>query len=188
MSQPSGQYRPPTFDPPPIRQQSWTTYGAPPPPLPPEVERFFSAEPPHPKTPWYRRGWVIGLGMFVFGLGIGGAMTQEVTTDTGAQAPTAQSKTSPAAKSKTSPAAKEATAAPRGLAGDGTYLVGLDIQAGTYRSKGGDLCYWARLKRTDGELTSIIANHAGPGAQIVTIKSTDKAFETRGCSDWALSK
>jgi hypothetical protein len=186
MSHPSGRYRPPTFDPPPIRQQSWTSHGSGAPPVPPDATQFFTdTEPPRPpRSPWYRRTWVIALAMFVLGLGIGGAMTEEATTG-------GQDRTPAAARSETSSPptpAKKVAAVPSGLTGDGTYLIGSDIQAGTYRSKGGDLCYWARLKRTDGELTSILANHVGPGAQVVTIKSTDKAFETRGCADWVLSK
>src|SRR5690606_14520514 len=29
--------------------------------------------------------------------------------------------------------------------GEGTYIVGVDILPGTYRSEGNDFCYWARL-------------------------------------------
>lgn len=72
---------------------------------------------------------------------------------------------------------------------DGTYIVGQDIQPGTYRTAGPaselvDNCYWARLKGTSGELGEIIANQnlAGPG--VVTIAPSDGAFETMGCKPW----
>jgi hypothetical protein len=73
---------------------------------------------------------------------------------------------------------------------DGTYIVGTDIQPGEYRSRtADDLCYWARLKSTDGGLGSIIANNlSNGGQQIVTIKRTDKAFETRDCGTWSRVK
>ncbi len=71
--------------------------------------------------------------------------------------------------------------------GNGTYLVGEDIKPGTYRSSGSGDCYWARLSSTDGELGSIITNSFGSGAQVVTIRSGDVAFETSGCGEWTRS-
>lgn len=65
--------------------------------------------------------------------------------------------------------------------GDGTYEVGSDIKAGKYKSKGGDWCYWARLKNDE---QGVISNSISPGPQVVTIKSTDYAFETSGCAGW----
>ncbi|MBM7788904.1 superantigen-like protein SSL4 [Tenggerimyces flavus] len=74
------------------------------------------------------------------------------------------------------------------FAGDGTYVVGEDIEPGRYKSRpsidGAGICYWARLKSTDGDLDSIIANQLGEGPQTVTIKKSDEAFETSGCADW----
>jgi hypothetical protein len=40
------------------------------------------------------------------------------------------------------------------------------------------LCYWARLRDTSGELSSIIANNNIGGPTTVTIKSIDGAFQT----------
>lgn len=84
----------------------------------------------------------------------------------------------------TQPAPTQETTEPVETINEGTYEVGVDIQPGKYKTKGDDLCYWARLKDTDGGLDSIIANHIGDGAQTVTIKKTDAAFETRGCGEW----
>jgi len=66
---------------------------------------------------------------------------------------------------------------------DGVYLVGVDIKPGQYRSGKDVDCYWARLRNTEGDLGSIIANSNG-GNQIVTIRKTDKAFETKRCGGW----
>ncbi|MDA8371796.1 MAG: OmpH family outer membrane protein [Nocardiopsaceae bacterium] len=71
--------------------------------------------------------------------------------------------------------------------GNGTYVVGEDIKAGTYRSDGTDSCYWARLSSTDGGFDSIITNSLGSGAQVVTIHAGDAAFETSRCGEWTRS-
>jgi len=68
--------------------------------------------------------------------------------------------------------------------GDGTYLVGADIEPGTYRSAGTDTCYWARLSGTSGNFEEIIANNFGAGQQVVTIDPSDAAFETTMCGSW----
>ena len=71
------------------------------------------------------------------------------------------------------------------LPGDGTFQVGVDVKAGTYVSKpspNGN-CYWARLSGSDG-IDSIIDNDNTSGQAVVTIKKTDKFFESSGCSDW----
>src|SRR6478735_6683241 len=73
-----------------------------------------------------------------------------------------------------------------GIPGDGTFRVGVDIQAGTYRSAGSDSCYWARLFGLSGSLNDIIANSGSPGPQIVQIAPSDAAFKTQGCPDWDL--
>ena len=67
--------------------------------------------------------------------------------------------------------------------GDGTHLVGQDIQAGTYRSEGTSFCYWVRLSGFGGELGDIIANGTD-GPEIVTVAASDAGFETQGCGRW----
>ncbi len=71
------------------------------------------------------------------------------------------------------------------MAGDGTYQVGVDVKPGTYISQkpSSGNCYWARLSGTDG-LGGIIANNNSSGQSVVTIRKTDKYFESSGCSDW----
>lgn len=70
------------------------------------------------------------------------------------------------------------------IPGDGQYIVGYDILPGTYRSKGNDGCYIARLGGFSGELDEIISNDFGNGNMLVTIKSGDEGFETSGCYEW----
>lgn len=70
---------------------------------------------------------------------------------------------------------------------DGTYRVGIDIVAGTYRSGGNSPegesdCYWARLRSL--KPTDIIASDIGTGSQVVTIQPGDRAFVTHSCQVW----
>jgi hypothetical protein len=67
--------------------------------------------------------------------------------------------------------------------GDGTYRVGKDIKAGTYRSGDDGICYWASLKGFGGDIDDIIANGNNSPA-IVTLRPADKGFQSQGCGDW----
>lgn len=101
-------------------------------------------------------------------------VTSRVTTTAAAEAP-------PAAVTTSAPASAGDT-----IPGDGTFLVPGDIRPGTYRSgkpESGN-CYWARLKSAEDEMGSIIANSNSSGPSVVTIKKTDGAFKSSGCSDW----
>lgn len=74
---------------------------------------------------------------------------------------------------------------PDGGFGDGTHLVGDDIQPGTYRNDGETgRCYWKRLSGFGGTLDDIIANAHPEGQSFVTIDSSDAAFESKNCGTW----
>lgn len=67
---------------------------------------------------------------------------------------------------------------------DGTYEIGKDIPAGTYRSsEETDMCYWATLKGFGGELEDVIQNGNSSPA-IVTLEKSTTGFETNGCGYW----
>ena len=68
--------------------------------------------------------------------------------------------------------------------GDGTWMVGTDIEAGVYRNDGGSLCYWERLSGLSGELGDIIANGLPEGQAVVEIAGSDTAFSSQGCGTW----
>ena len=68
--------------------------------------------------------------------------------------------------------------------GDGVFLVGMDISPGTWKSPGGDYCYWARLSGFSGELGHIKANGVGGSNNILTIEPADKGFESSNCGTW----
>ncbi len=68
---------------------------------------------------------------------------------------------------------------------DGTFIVGNDIEPGTYRtSGGGNNCYYARLSGFGGTDSDIIANENSDGSAIVTIAPTDAGFQSAGCGTW----
>ena len=70
--------------------------------------------------------------------------------------------------------------------GGGTKRVGTDIPAGTYRTRVSvSDCYWERLKGFSGELKDIITNSFSTGYQVVTVKSTDKGFNSSRCGKWS---
>ncbi len=74
----------------------------------------------------------------------------------------------------------------RTIPGDGTFRTGADLVPGTYRSQGGDSCYWERLRGFGGQTADIIANGAGILPQTVTIAPTDAGFRSQGCAPWTL--
>jgi hypothetical protein len=91
---------------------------------------------------------------------------------------------------KTAKAKPAKTKAPAStISGDGEYLVGQDMPAGTYKTAGSadtDLglpCYWERAKNSSGEFGSIIANGTPKGQSRVTV-NRGEVFKSQGCKDW----
>lgn len=66
----------------------------------------------------------------------------------------------------------------------GTYLVGRDIEAGTYRGEAGDdfleSCYWERQSCVLGEFDCVIANENATGQFFVEVLPSDFALKV-GC-------
>lgn len=94
---------------------------------------------------------------------------------------------------ETSKPEPEEPSGPLSSFGTGTYLVGEDVKAGTYKTKGPETggffenCYWSRNKDDSGEFESIIANDNLQGPGRVTLNKGE-VFETNGCQNWELSK
>jgi hypothetical protein len=71
------------------------------------------------------------------------------------------------------------------MAGEGTYVVGSQVQPGLYVSKGNTGgCYWARLSDATGDFDAILANDIGDGPRYMRIKDTDALVESSDCNDW----
>ncbi|MGY1631847.1 hypothetical protein ACI784_09100 [Geodermatophilus sp. SYSU D01186] len=68
--------------------------------------------------------------------------------------------------------------------GDGTYLVGSDVQPGLYRSAGGSFCMWKRLSAVSGDSDAVLAWEWSDGQAYAEVLATDVAFSTDGCGRW----
>lgn len=74
--------------------------------------------------------------------------------------------------------------------GPGTWVVGSEVEAGSYRTSGaaGALCYWHTAKDDTDETIDqqgVISEPKQPGR--VTLKK-GQYFKTSGCEDWILQK
>jgi hypothetical protein len=101
----------------------------------------------------------------------------------------AKGSTAPAAAA-TSVAASDAGArVPKAAFADGQWLVGGDIQPGTYSVTvvaGSPGCTWERNASTDGTATSVLESGNGTESEaiVVDIKDTDKVFQSKNCGTW----
>ncbi|MGX1758147.1 hypothetical protein ACWIG5_14740 [Streptomyces lydicus] len=188
-------------------------YVPPPSVPPPSVPPSSSAQPPKSPHSALRIAVGVACALLVLGLaavvGNGGdatknARTKPAPTVTGAvtanPAETANpAKTAKAEWERPKRAAKDAekASAPAGPAtalGQGSYLVGEDIAAGTYGTAGTyrtagpapsdtPLCSWARSRGADGEPAGIVARGTSRGPARVTVNQGE-TFETHGCKEW----
>ncbi|HEX5496223.1 MAG TPA: hypothetical protein VFX70_16785 [Mycobacteriales bacterium] len=80
----------------------------------------------------------------------------------------------------------EKAAKANSFGGDGIYLVGTDIQAGTYKaqpSPSGN-CYTEVDRNLDGGLDSIMTNNNTSGPVVLQVPSSAKAIKVSGCGDF----
>jgi hypothetical protein len=103
-------------------------------------------------------GYVVGLDKGEATVHSAAAVTTTVTVPTVVTRAVAPAETSVAAPpAPAQPAVKTSF-------GEGIYVVGEDMPVGTYRTEGsGEVCYWARLKNSNGGPGAIIDNHLGAG-------------------------
>ena len=67
------------------------------------------------------------------------------------------------------------------LPGDGIWLVGEDVEPGTYQAEGGPWCMWSRISGWTADISSVIKGGAGRRA---TLEEGDLGFVTEGCGAW----
>ncbi|MFD7917732.1 hypothetical protein ACFV3R_00590 [Streptomyces sp. NPDC059740] len=159
--------------------------------------------PPAGRKPSRRKAWLThgatALVALLFGAAIGGGGESGAAAGSSSPAPavtvtrTAAGEPEPAVTVTETVTAKpkpvKKSGPPSSFSGEGQYLVGEDIQAGTYRTSGPEKdsiipnCYWARLKDASGELTAIIANDNIQGQGRVTVNKGEY-FKTSGCQEW----
>jgi len=128
-------------------------------------------------------GLTLGIGIGCLGM-IGMAANDDKTPAANA-APTTAGSTYVPQKEQPKTTAPPAPAGPATSIGDGTWTVGVDIVAGTWRpvAAAPDACYWAVLKSgTNGN--DIIANDNGGGRPTVTLKD-GQDFQSSRCGTWA---
>jgi hypothetical protein len=65
--------------------------------------------------------------------------------------------------------------------GDGIWLVGEDVEPGTYRAEGGEWCMWSRINGWTPDISSVIK---GGGSTKATLEEGDLGFVTEGCGRW----
>ena len=118
----------------------------------------------------------------------GGAATSAAT-----EAPdtTEPETTEPDSPSPSPTPKKTKPAGPATSFGDGQWLVGRDIKAGTYHTAGPEddglgTCYWERDKDASGEFGSIIANDNPTGPANLTVNNGEYVKST-GCQTWHLA-
>lgn len=68
--------------------------------------------------------------------------------------------------------------------GEGIYIVGTDIVAGTYKNSGGQTCIWKRLSGFGGTYEDTITGDLTTVSAIVTISPNDKGFDSAFCGTW----
>ena len=68
------------------------------------------------------------------------------------------------------------------IPGTGTYVVGEDIEPGTYRAEASPGCYWARLSSLN--TSDIIDNNNADGPVVIEVLASDKALELSNCADF----
>ncbi|MFJ9600788.1 hypothetical protein [Streptomyces althioticus] len=197
----------PPSTPQPSGQGNAPSWGAiPPMPVSPAGAGQSPAGTPVGPKPSRRKAWLThgatALVALVIGAGIGGGGESGGKADSAAPAPAVTvTETAPAEDGAPEPAAtvtEKVTVSPKpakkpGAAttveGDGQYLVGEDMQAGTYKTAGPEKgsiienCYWARTKDASGEFEAIIANDNLQGQGRVTVNKGEY-FETNGCQEW----
>ncbi|MFJ3247031.1 hypothetical protein [Streptomyces sp. NPDC086782] len=159
-------------------------------------------QPARRRKQWLKYGALALVSLFV-GVGIGNS--DGSAADTGKEAADAKARPRPtvtvtetaeaAAPEPAPTVTKTVTAKPKktqapgpatSFSGEGEYVVGEDIKAGTYKTAGSDGafgCYWERAKDASGEFGSIIANNNLNGPGRVTLNNGEY-FKTNRCQEW----
>jgi hypothetical protein len=158
---------------------------------------------PGPKRPWWKALWFVALVALIVGVAIGAGSASgtkknaaatpgpTVTATTTATATASVTRSVIHVRTKTAhPIIRKIVAThvktrtvtytppPPRQYGEGTYVVGVDIAPGTYRTSGARICYWARLSSLNTQ--DIIDNSLSSGPQTIEIFSSDKALQIQG--------
>jgi hypothetical protein len=155
-------------------------------PLPPPPE---PTPEPKPNRTLRRLALAGGLAlwtafMVAIGVDVGVTVGPPRTVPTAASTPIASTATTRATTSSTVPPTTVATTAPPKVLRDGTFVVGTDVEPGTYRASSSGGCYWARLANFTGKGDVIANAFVSSGPAIVTVEASDVGFKSQGCGRW----
>lgn len=84
------------------------------------------------------------------------------------------------------PTSKPGPPVPARVPGDGTFIVGKQIKAASYRTAGGPRCRWARLDDLRGRPNSVRDSGPAPTWTQVDLVDGVVGFETHGCAAWVM--
>lgn len=151
-----------------------------------------------PASPWWKRTWVIAASAAIVGVGIGGAsagtkakveavpgptVTSTITTTATSTVSVTATATPTVIKTvatKTRTATVTYTPPPPATFGNGTYVVGEDIQPGRYKADAGSsYCAWIRASDQSGSDIIDLGNSTG-GPLSVVIEASDGSFVVQG--------
>lgn len=154
----------------------------------------FTPPPPPPAPP--KRG--VPTSVKVIGWGIAGIVAIGVIANLGGGSgtPTSRTVATESAPRPTTPAPTTPArpVGPQTSFGDGTWIVGADIEPGTYRSTGAqegvfEFCSYSRLRdaSSDGDTLSWGTANANEPI-VIAIKASDGAFKSAGCATFTKVK
>ena len=166
---------------------------------PPPYQSLPQLAPPSRTTsPWWKRTWVVAVAAAIVGLGIGGAagpgnsktktgakpgptVTATMTTTLTAMATvTATPTVIKTVATRTRTVRVTYTPPPPASFGDGTYVVGTDIQPGTYHADGGQgYCAWIRASDKSGSNIIDLGNTTN-GPLTVVVQPSDGSLVIQG--------
>ena len=113
--------------------------------------------------------------------GIGGAATN--VAEPAPETTVTVTEQAPASGSTTTAPKKDAPKVGTSFGDGENQAVGSDIQPGSYKTSGGEGCYWSRSKSDSGELEDIIANGNPTGSARVQLRKGE-FFTSNGCGTW----
>lgn len=123
--------------------------------------------------------WVAIAACAAIGVGVVLSDTPAHDATVGVQRPIAQAGT-PVRQTEYSPAV------PDQVAGNGTYVVGKQIKAATYRTAGGPRCTWVRLATLTGDPRGVLDRGTAPASSSIDLAAGVVGFVTNGCPEWVM--
>ncbi len=140
-----------------------------------------------PCRPWYRRDWVLATGALLLGAGLGSfaggsseaspnvviqSLLEDLRSTEVQLRLVALERLFPPPPSDTVP-------------GDGVFVVGKDMRAGTYRTTGAvrSACHYGIDRDAHGD--DIVSSNVARGPAVVRVVDGE-FFETNGCHEWVL--